>query len=75
MAKTCPRSIRLNTILLEHLYNLAQIQNRSVNNLIETILQDYVEEYELLSNPEFREALKEAEIDEGVSWREAMKIV
>ena len=75
MPKTSPRSIRLDEILLNNLYNLARSQNRSVNNLIETILQNYVEEYDLLCNPEFQDALKESENDEGIPWREAMKIV
>ena len=75
MPKTSPRSVRLDSILIEHLTNLALAQNRSLNNLIETVLQEYVEEYELLANPDFRKALKDAETDKGIPWRKGMAIV
>lgn len=75
MAKSLPHSIRLDQALLRRVRILARSQNRSLNNFIETVLQDYVEEYELLANPEFQKALKEAERDEGIPWRKAMNIV
>lgn len=75
MPKTSPRSIRLKAVLLDHLNHMAERENRSINNLIETILQEYVEEYELLATPEFRKAIKNAETDDGIPWRKGMKVV
>lgn len=75
MPKTSPRSIRLKAVLLDHLNHLAERENRSINNLIETILQEYIEECEIMATPEFQKALKEAETDEGIPWRTAMKRV
>lgn len=75
MADTSPRSIRLDSSLVDSLRILARAQHRSLNNLIENILRQYVEEYELLANPEFQEALNESEGDAGIPWRDAMKRV
>lgn len=38
--------LRLNEQLYEKIRELAVIENRSMNNLIEYILQKYIEEYE-----------------------------
>jgi len=75
MAETSPRSIRLDAKLLTSLRNLAKAEHRSINNLIENVLRNYVEEYELLANPHFTGAMQEAQNDIGVPWREAMKRV
>ena len=75
MGKTVPRSIRLENVLLDFLNNIAKAQNRSLNNLIETVLQEYAEEYQLLALPEFRKALKESETDEGTPWRKVPGLV
>ena len=37
-----PYSIRLDDELLEKVRELSKLENRSVNNLIETVLRDYV---------------------------------
>jgi len=73
MAETTPRSIRLDEGLLKALRNLARAQHRSLNNLIEVVLREYVEEYEVLADEEFQQALREAEGDDGIPWREVVQ--
>ena len=75
MAGTAPRSVRLDANLLSSLQSLARAQHRTLNNLIQTILSAYVEEHELLATDDFKEALREAEGDEGIPWRQVLKDV
>ena len=72
MGKSESRSFRLSPVLLAKLQEISELKNRSLSNLVETILKEYIEEYMLWADPEFREALKESESDEGIPWREAM---
>ena len=75
MAKSDPLHIRLEPELLGKFKTLARLQNRSLNNFVETVLLNYIEEFELLANPEFHRAMKEAEKSPGTPWRQAFKNV
>lgn len=75
MAKSASIHIRLGMELLRTFQELAKREHRSLNSIIESALLNYAEELELLADPEFRTALKEADKSTGIPWREAFKNV
>lgn len=43
MEKTKQKSIRLNVLLIDKIEKMSKEQNRTFNNMVETILIDYIE--------------------------------
>lgn len=76
MPKTATKTIRMEPAMLRHLERMAAQQRRSVNNLVENILEDYLETEELLKDPEFLKALEEdRKGGPATPWRNVLRSV